>query len=88
MKVKQGFVLRDVAEQTMVVATGDASRDFHGMIKLNATGKLIWEGVAAGKTAEQIANDLVAEYDVAPEVALQDTQAIITQMQENGFVEE
>jgi hypothetical protein len=88
MKVKQGFVLRDVAGQTMVVATGEASKDFHGMIKLNATAKIIWEGVASGLSPEQIAQKLAEEFDVELDVALSDTQEVIAQMSENGFLEE
>ena len=32
MRIKKGFVLREVAGQIMVIATGEASKDFHGMI--------------------------------------------------------
>ena len=31
MRIKNGFVLREVAGQIMVIATGEASKDFHGM---------------------------------------------------------
>ena len=40
VRIKDGFVLRDVAGQTVVIATGEASRDFHGMVKLNGKGFL------------------------------------------------
>ena len=42
MKIKDGFVLRDIAGDTVVIATGELSKTFHGMIKLNSTGKEIW----------------------------------------------
>ncbi|MCC8081411.1 MAG: PqqD family protein [Lachnospiraceae bacterium] len=42
----------------MAVATGKASREFHGMVKLNETGKTIWEGVADGRTMDEIVNIL------------------------------
>ena len=35
MRIKEGFVLREVAGQVVVIATGEASKGFHGMIKLN-----------------------------------------------------
>ena len=50
MKIKDGFVVRDIMGQCVVVATGEASESFSGMIKLNDTGKDIWEGVASGKS--------------------------------------
>jgi len=47
MKIKEGFVIRKAAGKYVAVATGKASREFHGMVKLNETGKTIWEGIAA-----------------------------------------
>ena len=43
MKIKDGFMLREVASQTMVVAIGEASKTFNGIIRLNPTGKFLWE---------------------------------------------
>ena len=42
MRIKDGFVLREIAGQIMVIATGEASKNFHGMIKLNETGRDIF----------------------------------------------
>ena len=52
MRIKQGFVMRDVAGQAVVIATGDASRDFHGMVKLNQTAAVVWHGVEEGLDGE------------------------------------
>ena len=59
MKIKDGFVLREIAGQTVVIATGEASKTFHGMVKLNGTGRDIWQGLANGLSAEEIARELV-----------------------------
>ena len=56
--------MRDVAGQAVVIATGDASRDFHGMVKLNQTAAVVWHGVEEGLDVKAIAERLVAEYDV------------------------
>lgn len=87
MKIKDGFVLRDVAGQTMVIATGEASKTFHGMIRLNETGKAIWQGAAGGRTVEEIAGALAEKYDVAPEKARTDVEAMLRRMQEAGFLD-
>ena len=74
MRIKQGFVMRDVAGQAVVIAAGDASRDFHGMVKLNQTAA--------------IAERLIAEYDVETGRALADVEALLARMREQGFVED
>lgn len=86
MKIKDGFVVRDIMGQCVVVATGEASENFSGMIKLNDTGKDIWEGVAAGKTEEEIVDDIVSEYDVDREYAEVSVKKFIADMKDKGFI--
>lgn len=86
MKIKDGFVLRQVAGQGVVIATGEASKEFSGMVKLNGTGSFIWERVAEGLDEDAIAKALVAEYDVTPEKAASDVAAFAAKMRENGFL--
>ena len=86
MKVRDGFVLREVAGQAVVIATGEASKSFHGMVKLNGTGKVIWQGLAEGLTEEQIAGRLTTEYEVTPEQAVADVQAFVQKMADEGFL--
>ena len=86
MRIKKGFVLREVAGQNMVIATGEASKDFHGMIKLNNTGKEIWQGLQEGLTETDIAKALQEKYEIDEEKALQDTKEFIDKMLEMGFV--
>lgn len=86
MRIKSGFVLREVAGQIMVIATGEASKDFHGMIKLNATGKVIWLGLQEGLSEEKIVARLQEQFDVDEEKATEDTRAFMKQMEEMGFI--
>lgn len=86
MRIKDGFVLRDVAGQTVVIATGEASRSFHGMVKLNGTGRVIWEGLSRGDGADAIAQELVRTYDVDLETAQRDVASFVDRAQEAGFL--
>lgn len=86
MRIKNGFVLREVAGQIMVIATGEASKDFHGMIKLNATGKVIWLGLQEGLSEEKIVARLQEQFDVEADKATEDIRAFMKQMEEMGFI--
>lgn len=86
MHIKDGFVLREVAGQTMVVATGEASRGFQGMVKLNATGAEIWRALEAGSSREQAALRLVEGYGVELTRAQADVDAFIERMAAEGFL--
>ncbi|MDO5550878.1 MAG: PqqD family protein [Lachnospiraceae bacterium] len=87
MRMKKGFVLREVAGQFMVIATGEASRQFHGMIRLNQTGKEIWQGLSDGLTEEEIAGKLVQSYGIEKSQAAEDVRNMIRQMAEEGFLQ-
>ena len=86
MKIKEGFVLRDIGNQTVVVATGEASQDFYGMIKLNQTGKIICEGISDGLSEELIISKLLDKYDVDKNKAEFDVRQMIDKMDKAGFL--
>ena len=88
MRIKEGFVMRDVAGRAVAVATGEASKSFHGMIKLNFTGSKIWRGIEAGEGEAAIADNLASEYGIDTEQALADVTAFIARMREIGIVED
>lgn len=86
MRIKKGFVLRKVAGQAMVIATGEASKDFHGMVKLNSTGEDIWTGLTDGLSENEIAEKLADKYEVDKSKALEDIKVLIAKMDEAGFL--
>ncbi len=77
MKIKDGFMLRKVGGQYVVVALGEASRSFNGIIRLNETGRLLWEQLSAEKTEQQLCEALLAEYDVTPQQAQADVSEFV-----------
>ena len=64
MKIKAGFILRDVAGKTFVVATGELSKKFNGMITLNETGKFIWNLLQNDIEKEAIVDEILKAYDI------------------------
>ncbi len=87
MKIKEGFVLRRVLDEAIVIASGKASRDFHGMVKLNDSAADIWEWIAEGLSETEIAARLAEKYELPAEKAKADTAAMISQMSEAGLLE-
>ena len=85
MKLKDGFVLRDVAGQTVVLPSGD-DLDLNMMITLNETGKFLWERIADGADEAGLVNALLAEYDVDADTARASVQRFVKKLCENGFI--
>lgn len=88
MRIKKGFVLRPVAGQYVVIATGEASKDFYGMVKLNETGADIWKALTEECAEEEIAGRLVDKYEIEENAALTSVQNFIKKMEQAGFMTE
>ncbi len=65
MTIKKGFVVKEIAGQYVVVALGEASKVFNGIIKLNESGKIIWEMLAEGKSRDEVVDAILAVYNDA-----------------------
>ena len=87
MKIKKGFILRDVAGTAFVVATGALSKSFQGLIKLNETGSVIWKELEAGADESEIVEKLAAEYDAPKELIEQDVKEFIAKLEKDGILE-
>lgn len=88
MRIKKGFVMQKIAGKTVVVSTGELSREFHGMIELNETAAFIWQGVVEGKSIDVIASDFAQEFAIPLEKATDDVTALVAKMKANGVVED
>lgn len=85
MKLKDGFILRDVAGQTVVLPTGD-DLDLNMMITLNETGKFLWERLESETDEAALVAALLAEYDVDAETAQKSVAAFVKKLNDNGFL--
>ncbi len=86
MKIKDGFILREVAGNYIVVAVGDAVKNFNGVINLNETGAFLWKELVKGCDEDALLAALLAEYDVDEEIAKTDVKAFITKLTEAGLI--
>lgn len=89
MKIKDGFILRDVGGKTFVVAVGELSKTFGRMITLNETGKIIWQCLTEGRNADEIAGKILSEYDGATrESVIDDVETFISKLRQKGILDE
>lgn len=88
MEKKTGFELRDICGEKVIIATGIENLDFSNMITLNESAAYLWETTGDEPlTAQLLAALLCKEYDVTPDVALRDSEALLADWQTKGIVE-
>lgn len=88
MKIKETFVLRQVADTYVVLPLSPSSVDFNGMVTLNGSGAFLWRQMEQGATREQLAEALTKEYTVSYETALADVDAFVSTLTPVGCLEE
>ena len=85
MKLKDGFILREVAGQIVVLPSGD-ELDLNMMITLNEVGKFIWVLLEEETDEAAIVDAILKEYDVDKATAEAAVAGFIKKLNEYGFL--
>ena len=88
MKIKDGFVLREMCGENIVTAEGIENINFNKLISLNSSAAYLWENLI-GKdfSVEDMAALLVEQYDIDMELALKDSESLSKAWMEAGVTE-
>lgn len=87
MKIKKGFILRNVAGNNVVVPVGEATIDFNGMMSLNETGAFLFEKMIEGTTKEQLIEQLMSQYEIDADTAKNDVEEFIEKVKKENLFE-
>lgn len=88
MKTKKGFMLRQTAGRNIVVAIGEASETFNGLITLNETGAFLWKLLQKGTTEEELLEKMLEEYEVDAETAKGGIDAFLSEVRGADLIDE
>lgn len=88
MRIKEGFMLREVAGSYAVIPVGKASADFNGMITLNGVGAFLWEQFSRETTEEQVLQAVLDAYEVEREQAIKNIRIFVKNLREAELLAE
>ena len=89
MKIKNGFELREMCGEHIIIGTGVENIDFSKVISLNESAASLWREVEGKEfTPETLAALLMEQYDVDEATALADATALANQWISVGIVAE
>ena len=72
---------REIDDETVIISPQDSV-----MHELNNTGSFVWKNIDGEKSAAELAELLAANYEVTPDIALSDTQALLEEMSSRKLV--
>lgn len=84
MKLAQGFLLREVAGQNIVIPAGDM--DLNAMITLNETGAFLWKLLENETDESVLIEALLSEYDVDEVTAQKAVAAFVQKLKDHEFL--
>lgn len=88
MRIKQGFELRDVCGEQVVMACGKENIDFSRIISLNESAAHLWKAVQDKDfDTEVLAQLLTEEYDIDHATAAADARQLLSQWTAAGLLE-
>ena len=87
MKIKDGFVLRNVVDEHIVMPTGDNIAKFEGAVVLNDVSAFVFEQLKRPVGMEDLLEAVLNEFDVDEATAKADLEALIVKFEEMGLIE-
>lgn len=86
MKIKDGYILRVVAKQNVVLpATGDL--DLDRMLTLNGTGKFLWEHLEHGAEKDDLIRAMLEHYEIEEDTARTCVDNFVKRLMQYGFIQ-
>ena len=87
MKIKEGFLVHEVAGNYVVIKIGQEAVNFNGLITLSESAKLLWDLLKDDAEVKDLVNKLLEEYDIDEETATNDTLEFIESLKKNNILE-
>lgn len=87
MKIKDGFILRRVADTYVVVPVNEMTVDFNGIINLNETGAFLFAILQKGADKQELLTQMLSEYEVSAQKAEEDIDVFIQKLKDADILE-
>ena len=89
MKVKNGFNLREVCGEHIIVAEGDENIDFSNIISMNESSAYLWEEVQKmdSFTVDNLVELICDQYEIDADTARKDATTLAAQWGTAGIIE-
>lgn len=86
MKIKDGFIYRQIAGEHMIIPVGSNIADFNGIISLNETAAFLWKELQNGSQPEALVASVQHEYEVDAGQAKQDIDEFLALLREHKVI--
>ena len=80
MKTNNNFILRNIADEYVLIPVKEAAQSFNGMLHLTSTADYIWECVDKCDNLDEVIKSLMNEFEVDEEIAKNDVYGFLNEL--------
>ena len=84
MKINPLFILREIADEYVVIPVEKEAERIHGVIKLNEEGAFLWKLMENETTEEALFDALLNDYQVDADTAKKDISVFLEELKRIG----
>lgn len=88
MKLKNGIVTNSIDGESFAIATGDAAKEFNGLVKNNPTAAFIFELLKNEQTEDSIVNAMLEKYEVDEPTVRADVRELLALLKSKNLIED
>ena len=86
MRITPGFVVRQIAGETIAVPSGPSAQSLSGLLALNGSGEFLFNLLQTEQTQESLVQALLDTYEVDADTACADVSEFLGILRENGIL--
>lgn len=88
MRIVPGFVVRQIAGETIAIPAGPAARELSGLLALNGSGKFLFDLLQTEQTQQSLVQALLDNYEIDSATAEADVTEFLQTLRSNGVLQE
>ena len=88
MKAKPGFVVRNIADEFLLMPKGDNIGKFNGAILLNEVSAFVWEKLQNPMSKDDLLKAILDEFEIDKATASADLDTLIVSLRGYGVIED
>lgn len=87
MKIKDGFMLRKIADTFIIIPLGEKVVEFSGLMTLSESGALLWNTLQNSVSQTDLVSVLLSEYNIDKHTASADVDEFLSELTKKGLIE-
>lgn len=87
MKIKNGFTAHSIGSEHIVVPVGELASEISAVIRLNSSGKLLWDNMQEDFSIDSLTAVLLEHYEVDEATAKSTVEAFLQTLKDGNILE-